>query len=246
MAGYILRRSPHPTRFKKGNRSWHPEKPYWSPDWLRREYVERQRTAAEIAAECGCWQSTILFRLRQFGIPTRTATRAATKHRWFGRDWLHQEYIDRRRSAMEIATACGCSEPTVLRALRRFAIPRRTVHETRAVKRWGSDGERNPMFGRSGEKNPNWKGGITPFRERIYSSLEWKRVARSVRVRDSACRLCGSLAKWHIHHITPISRAPLFALELWNLIRLCVPCHTRVYGRELRWRNRFYRLTLST
>ncbi len=235
---------------QRGGVRW-PNKPYWNREWLQREYTEGKRTARDIATQCGCRQHLILWWLHKFGIPTHTAAgrmpwqpfNGRTHQPYWNREWLVREYIERQRSTKAIADAHGCTESTVLMWLKRFAIPRRTMQEVRSIKHWGSSGEKNSNWGKFGDRNGNWKGGVTPFREQVYASREWKAVARQVRERDHACRLCGSLGKWHIHHITEFSRAPLLACELWNLIRLCRPCHERIHGREPWWRKRFYRIT---
>ncbi len=95
----------------------------------------------------------------------------------------------------------------------------------------------------SGDRSPNWKGGLTPLRQQLYNSREWRQALRIVLRRDKHCRLCFSPDNYEIHHIEPFSSAPFFACEVWNLIRLCTPCHKKVTGREKWWRRRLYALT---
>jgi hypothetical protein len=73
-------RASRATEFQPGQH-WRPQRPYWDAEWLRAEYVTKQRTAADIAAEFGITENAILFWLRKHGIPGRSmrAVRAA-KH----------------------------------------------------------------------------------------------------------------------------------------------------------------------
>lgn len=169
------------TEFKPGQH-WRPRQPFWDKAWLEREYVERQRSAGDIA--------------RQFGVGT-----AAIMH------WL-----------------------------RKHDIPRRSVSDARHVKRWGARREANGMHGRSGQENPNWKGGITPERQAFYSSQEWKDVETAVRERDrGTCQRCGSTESgqrdMHVHHIAPFAVVHLRA-EPSNLVLLCPRCHGFIHRRR--------------
>jgi|APHM01.1.fsa_nt_gi hypothetical protein len=50
-------------------------------DWLRQEYVEKERSAPAIAHECGVNRTTIYRRLRNFGIKVRASTPVQNKSR---------------------------------------------------------------------------------------------------------------------------------------------------------------------
>lgn len=109
---------------------------------------------------------------------------------------------------------------------------RRHSPETRAVlsqkatrpKPW-LRGERNGMAGRTGDANPNWKGGVSPERQRLYSSGEWHEVVRAVKRRDGGCVECGSSRELHVHHIASFAEHPALRLDPLNLETLCRPCH---------------------
>src|SRR5688572_2491626 len=89
------------------------------------------------------------------------------------REWLFNEYVTNGRSAKEIAHDVGCKENNILYWLAKHRIPRRTMVEVRQVKHWGVDGAENWMFGRCDEANPNWKGGISPERQKQYARAMW-------------------------------------------------------------------------
>lgn len=73
------------------------------PDWLRTEYLERGRTAADIATEVGC--------------PHKTVDRALR------RDDIREQYVQRERSIIDIAAEVGLSRTAVRRALEKAGIP---------------------------------------------------------------------------------------------------------------------------
>ncbi|MBA2633462.1 MAG: HNH endonuclease [Chloroflexi bacterium] len=81
------------------------------------------------------------------------------------------------------------------------------------------------MSGRTGASNPNWKGGVSPERQRLYASAEWREVVRAVKRRDGGCVECGSAAELHVHHIESFAEFPSLRLHPLNLETLCRPCH---------------------
>jgi hypothetical protein len=169
------------TRFKKGEH-WREHKPYWDRDWLYNEYVTKQRSAAEIAADWGVDRNAIHFWLTKLGIPARNTS------------------------------------------------------EARKIKHWGASGSDNPMFGKTGEDNPNWRGGVTPERQAVYASADWKSATKIVWRRDrGTCQRCGKKgyrrgAKlFHIHHVRPFAIVEA-RTDPSNLILLCNDCHNWVHS----------------
>jgi 5-methylcytosine-specific restriction endonuclease McrA len=81
------------------------------------------------------------------------------------------------------------------------------------------------MAGRTGSTNPNWKGGVTPERQALYASAEWRRVARAVRKRDGGCVECGQRTDLHVHHIKSFAEHPDLRLDPDNLVTLCRAHH---------------------
>lgn len=80
LPGDVLDRRPNGT-FLPGTH-WRPRKAYWDRDWLLREYVERQRSSSEIAADTGCTENNIHFWLRKHGIPRRSVSQARSIKHW--------------------------------------------------------------------------------------------------------------------------------------------------------------------
>lgn len=161
---------------------------------------------------------------------------------FWNRDWLYHEYIELGRSSQEIADQFDCNQNNILYFLDKFDIPRRTISETRSIKHWGQSGKDNPMYGKKGILNPNWKGGLTPFRQYIYTTQDWKKFSKAVRTRDKVCRLCGGSEKLEIHHIDPVSQSPLLIMDIGNAILLCAKCHRKMLGKEKRWKKQLLSL----
>lgn len=101
-------------------------------------------------------------------------------------------------------------------------------------------GRNNGMYGRRGVKHPNWRGGHTPKRAQIYSSIEWRRLIRIVEKRDSNCRLCGLTGKLQKHHIIAFSKDISRATDHNNVISLCVECHNKTRKDETKWEKRLF------
>ena len=105
-----------------------------------------------------------------------------------------------------------------------------------------------------GKNHHNWKGGISPLRNKIYSTFEYRQWRSDVFTRDDyACQECnqegGNLEAHHIisfntlirkHEITNVKQA-LRCSELWNInngLTLCKKCHRKTNNFGLRPRKR--------
>ena len=95
------------------------------------------------------------------------------------------------------------------------------------------------MKGRKGKNTPNWKGGITPDRQAVYSSEPWVEAVKGVWARDNAiCQRCGKhhnetkyRGTFHIHHVVSFEVKEL-RTSVDNLILLCAKCHRWVHGKK--------------
>jgi len=82
-----------------------------------------------------------------------------------------------------------------------------------------------------GEKNHNWKGGISDGYKKCRAERDWKKIVKKVYKRDNyQCQLCGKNHKLHAHHIIPwrVSHND----KMSNLITLCIKCHSEI---EKKW-----------
>lgn len=87
-----------------------------------------------------------------------------------------------------------------------------------------------------GNKNPNWKGGLTPMTIFIRRSFEMKLWRKAVFERDNyTCQFCGQRGKkLNADHIKPFALYPELRFAIDNGRTLCVPCHktTDTYGNK--------------
>ena len=106
------------------------------------------------------------------------------------------------------------------------------------IKGWNKG---QPSTWAVGEKNVNWKGGVTPINEKIRKSLEYRIWRRSVFERDNyTCIWCGAKfikgvtgrVTLHADHIKPFAQYPELRFAIDNGRTLCVPCHktTETFG----------------
>jgi 5-methylcytosine-specific restriction endonuclease McrA len=82
----------------------------------------------------------------------------------------------------------------------------------------------------TGEKNPRWKGGITPNVQRARNSEEYKIWRNSVFTRDNfTCQECGDArgGNLHAHHLFTFADFEEHRFEIWNGITLCAECHAK-------------------
>ena len=154
---------------------------------------------------------------------------------YWNKGWLQGEYLLKGKAASTIAKEQGCSENNILYFLNKFKIPTRSVKEVRSIKHWGSNGKKNPMFGKTKEKNPNWKGGISAERQSFYASKKWKKVVQQV-WKDSKglCARCKIMAQesgsYHVHHIVGFKDKSK-RTDINNLVLLCKECHNFIHSK---------------
>ena len=209
-------------------------------DWLYQKYVVEGLSTYQIGSIVNRDPKRVWEWLRGYDIKTRTQPGGEGHGRpkpFWDKDWLCREYLEKQKSAKEIADGFGCGENNVLYFLHKHNIPVRSASEVRAIKYWGLRGAQNGMYGVRGVDHPNWLGGFTPARQALYSSIEWASASLAVWARDcSTCRRCGdrySLDKptFHIHHIVNFS-VEQFRADVNNLVLLCVKCHRWVHSKN--------------
>ena len=89
---------------------------------------------------------------------------------------------------------------------------------------------------REGEKNPAWKGGITPKNKIARTSIKFSLWREAVFARDNwTCQKCKKRGnqKLNAHHIFNFAQFINFRFELFNGITFCKKCHKKfhkIYG----------------
>lgn len=187
------------------------DSPHLDPVWLREKYETEGLSTYEIGALVGRDPKSVYRKLRDFGIPTRPRGQNL-------------------QGADNYWATPGRTHPMQ-------GQPRSTETRTRlseaAKGRPGLRGVRNGMFGQRGTANANYRGGVSPERQRIYASSDWKFLERAVLDRDAeTCRRCKNpgMEQLHIHHIVPWSESVELRLAINNLVTLCGECHRWVHS----------------
>lgn len=85
-----------------------------------------------------------------------------------------------------------------------------------------------------GEKNPNWKGGLSNPKVPVWNTIEYKAWRTSIFLRDNyTCKGCNERGGYlEAHHILPRRDFPHLTFELSNGITLCKPCHDKTRRKE--------------
>lgn len=138
--------------------------------------------------------------------------------------WLREQYQTRRRSISDISKECSVNMATVIKFMKKFGIARRTTKESlKGIQ--------------AGARNPAWKGGVTPERQRLYKTEGWKTLIKAVFARDGyACQRCKkgisgkSKRMGCAHHIKSFAEYPDLRTDMANLVTLCRACHEWVHS----------------
>lgn len=108
-------------------------------------------------------------------------------------------------------------------------------------------GKENIYF--KGDKNPNWKGGVTPINEAIRHSIKYKEWRIKILKRDHySCVSCGHKSKGNykeviVDHIKPFSLFPKLRFSLKNGRTLCSKCDS-ILGWKYQKNREFFNLNL--
>ncbi len=170
------------------------------------------------------------------------------------RDWLEEQYVTRGFTQESIAQMAGVSTHTVRAWVRKHCLQKPMGSWGRGRRPWNAgirytagwthtpETLRALSAAKKGERNPQWKGGITPFGQRLRRGVE--AVRSEVFARDAhTCRLCGERGgRLSLHHVLPIWARPDLALNAENLATVCRTCHTKkLNGHELEFVEQFGR-----
>ena len=161
------------------------------------------------------------------------------------RDWLAEQYHTLGRPQAEIAEECGVAEITVRQWVRKHGLTKALGSWSRGISPWNrglkyrgswkASEETRQLLSeqKMGERNPQWKGGVT--RDAVKLRREAATMRPELLERDGfRCRLCGKVGGFlEIHHVIPIWARPDLAAERDNLAMVCIPCHDSMQGKEL-------------
>jgi 5-methylcytosine-specific restriction endonuclease McrA len=191
--------------------------------WLRAKYHDEGLSCVDIGRLVQRDPKTIHLWMRDAGIPTRPR----------GSD-VRQHFVKGQRSA---------------HAGRRHTPEARAKIRAATIARGGVPYLKNGVHhlkGKRGPATPNWKGGVTPERQAVQRTPEWKAAVRALwRRADAHCERCRADFRvvrkqngraFHAHHLLTFAvRAT--RLDLANLVLLCHGCHNWVHSdaNAARW-----------
>jgi hypothetical protein len=112
----------------------------YHPGWLHARYVRDVMTLTEVAAIAGTSRQAVTRALERYGIARRPAARRFIRAELTDADWLSREYLELRKTTVEIARTLAVTPTSVNRALRRQGIPLRPPRHQRR----SSDGSARP------------------------------------------------------------------------------------------------------
>lgn len=124
-------------------------KKYKDKDWLKRQYSELGRGAPQIANQCGVTNTTIYDWLDRHEIETRGRDGANThrfgtsKSKHNDEDWLKEKYISENMTASAISDICGVHKSTIIAAIERYDIQKKSRSESAKAAIRNANGRNN-------------------------------------------------------------------------------------------------------
>lgn len=211
------------------------------------------RTLRQIAAIYDCNDEAIRKRLHKAGAKMRKRG----GFRQFDPPKEELERLYQSLSMRDIAKQYEVGETVVWKRLNEHNIKLRDFENgghrlkpgrkfTKAHRRQLSKAKRGKW---SGDKNPNWKGGVHHIHLQLRATGDykfWKLDALELRgfkcqqcgvLQNSICECCGTHIRLHVHHVESFAKVPEKRFDPQNSEVLCPRCHkSRHHGKpgELR------------
>ena len=194
---------------------WQMEQKPLNKEQLEELYLTQRKSANEIAKMVNRNSKRVWEWLKEYGIPTRP--RGSDYGQYFQKGqtgyWSGKTLSDEAKEKIRQARKRDGRVPYLVNG----------EHWLHAYP------ERHPA---------SWKGGVTPERQEIYASKEWKKAVQTVWRRDNAtCRLCNKRFKagmktFEIHHVYPFAEYSNMRTNPDALALLCPECHKFVHSKK--------------
>jgi len=173
------------------------------------KYIKEGLSTYEISKLVSRNPKNIYNKLKDFEIPTRSRAETLKQNAWWKTGKEHWN------------TGKTRSEKT-----------KKAISVARTGKEYPNlQGENNGMFGK---RSANWKGGVTPERQKLYATGKWNEIIKVVYKRDNY--LCAKCKKpnrnIHAHHIKSWADYPDNRIDLDNLITICKQCHHWIHSKK--------------
>lgn len=234
-------------------KTWVSGPPSGSPgeEILRDLYINQKLSYADIASRYGITKTTVKRWFRAAGIPARDKREAQILSGKYGvQSEEHREALRRgaAKARAKVTPESHRKQSETLRRTHPGAWNKGKAWSPEMIAKFvelRADPEyrrkMSEMF--TGEKSPNWKGGVKPELARRLDRAEWRRIRATCYERDNwTCQDCGCKAlntrdsktkpkcKIQCHHI--IGRRNGGTDDLENLVTLCMSCHHKRERRE--------------
>ena len=204
-------------------------------------------SCAQIGAMHGVNAETVRKRLHEHGI---SAVKSSVRRR-FDPPREELERLYQSMSMRQIAEHFNVGETVIFKRLKEHGIELKD-HKNHRLKRGRVFTEehkqniRKSLIARVayGEKNPNWKGGLTVKNMQARNSWqarEWRKQSleraqhkcEKCGVQDNqTCECCGVRVKLHVHHVKSFAKFPELRFDPENSEVLCPKCHHKEHGRD--------------
>ena len=215
------------------------------------EALYRKYPSSAIAAMYGVTEGAVAYRRRFFGL---TSDETGFRHnpgpkRRFSppKDELANLYG--KMSMRDVAAHYGVGETVIFLRLKQYGIPVRSRSESLTGKKKSLEHRlamSQSRIGRwPGNKNPNWKGGISGPNRMARSKaayFEWKnavfkRANHKCEMcgieHGTICNHCGHRVYLHAHHIQDFAKNPKLRYEPSNGKALCERCHDSEHDKKI-------------
>ena len=163
-----------------------------------------------------------------------SADRTGNKHHMYGK--FHSEET---KAKISVAKKGNKLPPEAIAKMRVAMTGRVLSSSHRENIRASKIGEKNPMYGRTGEKHPNWNGG---YSANHYPTTWNIRLREAIRERDRrTCCVCGMTengARHDVHHVDYDKKN----LASGNLVTVCHPCHSKTNSNREEWKKFFKKI----
>lgn len=188
----------------------------YTKEWLYEQYITKGRTANDIAKEVGRDSKRVWEWLKDYGIETRKRGYGTTVNHF--KKGEPSKFLGHKHSKEN------------KEKFRQMRIRDGHVPYLKNGQHW---------LKQEGEHPASWRGGVTPERQSMYNSPEWKEAVKEVWRRDNAtCQLCGKHQNddrnntFNIHHLYPFAEYKRLRTYPDNLVLLCKDCHKFVHSKK--------------
>jgi len=224
----VIRNGTHPAVFCSVacKAEWQKTQKPVTKEWLVQKYSVELLSTYQIATLVNRNPKQVWHWLKGYNIPLRTVVEELEKN----------AYRKRVSNGEVPPTMLGKHHSDSTKQL--LSVQRRGIIPSHIC------GKNSNLYGKYGSLNPQWKGGVTPEREKFYKTPEWKSARKVVLKRDDfkcvecavpissiivggvkTCNLC-------IHHIASFAEHKSLRCDPNNLVLLCRKCHYWTHSKK--------------